>query len=149
MPIKSLARNVPPRITDNDPQRGTDDGRMFPGNSINTKQLAKGFCQSIPVLFAMQFKYIAYWIIIFMMILQLVLQLVADFKIDVYGSLIFYFVNLVIVFLFIYFREYDSEKKRAMMDQKQNSIPCTKIVIDENVPLASGVIWKEIKLTTD
>jgi len=33
------------------------------------------------------------------------------------------------------------------MDQKQNSIPCTKIVIDETTN--SGVQWKEIKLTTE
>jgi len=33
------------------------------------------------------------------------------------------------------------------MDQKQNSIPCTKIVIDETT--MNGVHWKELKLTTE
>ena len=80
-------------------------------------------------------------------LIQLILVLAANYTISAYGSLQFYGANLVVVFLFIYFREYDSEKKRAIMDQKQNSIPCTKIVIDESQP--SGVHWKEIKLTTD
>lgn len=122
----------------------TDDGRPYPNNSINTKQHRKGWSQFIPVVFAMQFKFIAYWVIIF----DCVLQIVTNYKyIESNGVVQFYAVLLVIVFIFIYLREIGSEKKRALMDQKQNSIPCTKIVIDETTN--SGVQWKEIKLTTE
>jgi len=62
----------------------------------------------------MQFKYIAYWVII----LDIILQLATGINGDEFGSIIFYVVLLVIVFFFIYLREYDSEKKRAVMDQR-------------------------------
>ena len=53
MKIVQLPRNVPPRITDNDVLRRTDDGRDYPNNKINTKQYPNGFKQFVPVLFAM------------------------------------------------------------------------------------------------
>jgi hypothetical protein len=42
MPVVKLHRNVPPRITESDVVRMTDDGRPYPNNSINTKQYPKG-----------------------------------------------------------------------------------------------------------
>ena len=43
MNVVQLSRNVPPRITDTDVVRMTDDGRPYPSNKINTKQYPKGY----------------------------------------------------------------------------------------------------------
>jgi len=42
MSVLEIARTVPPRISETDVKRVTDDGRSFPNNSINTKQHKKG-----------------------------------------------------------------------------------------------------------
>jgi hypothetical protein len=62
----------------------------------------------------MQFKYIAYWVII----IDCILELATNIYYRDFGAIAFYFALLFIVFLFVYLREYSSEKKRAMMDYR-------------------------------
>lgn len=114
MRVSHLPRNVPPRITETDVVRMTDDGRPFPPNSINTKQHRKGTLHFIPVLFGMQFKYIAYWATI----LDIIVQALASLYYDDYASIEYYAGLIVVVLIFIYVREYNSEKKRDLMDKR-------------------------------